>query len=305
MRILFVALLSLILFCSCLSEERVIEMGGNLGRLKATSVDLGVSHSCAIREDESLKCWGENTTGQLGLGDDFSRGIGSWEMLAQFTTVSLLNDDGDEKYQGVRQVSLGGFHSCAIFIPTGDTDDEIKCWGNNDRGQLGRNNTSFDDAGEDSVSDVANLDAIDFGTNAGEAKMVYAGYEHVCALLEGLSDTTATDDQIVCWGHGNGGKLGRLSGANAGDTAGTPLISASMFVQLRDTTAGPNTDRRHPVYVAAGNSHTCAILAPDTRGGAPQEDGSYDVLRCWGDNSLGQLGLDFHGNSQVGGFRGQ
>src|SRR5690349_15279997 len=32
-------------------------------------VDAGVTHTCALRPDQSLWCWGDNHYGQLGLGD--------------------------------------------------------------------------------------------------------------------------------------------------------------------------------------------------------------------------------------------
>ena len=61
-------------------------MGDNLpavdvgagGTVKAISV--GGSHSCAILDDDTLKCWGENRSGQLGLGDTNIRGDQPGEM---------------------------------------------------------------------------------------------------------------------------------------------------------------------------------------------------------------------------------
>ena len=39
----------------------------------AKSVAVGVYHTCAILDDDSLKCWGYNSHGNLGLGDTTNR----------------------------------------------------------------------------------------------------------------------------------------------------------------------------------------------------------------------------------------
>ena len=62
------------------------EMGDNL-----PAVDLGTGrtakmisaryyHACAVLDDDSVKCWGDNYHGQLGLGDTDTRrdGSGRW-----------------------------------------------------------------------------------------------------------------------------------------------------------------------------------------------------------------------------------
>ena len=42
----------------------------------AKVIVAGGSHTCAILDNSSIKCWGANATGQLGLGDDDNRGDG-------------------------------------------------------------------------------------------------------------------------------------------------------------------------------------------------------------------------------------
>jgi cysteine-rich repeat protein len=55
---------------------------------KAVQVAVGQQHSCAILEDGTLKCWGYNDAGQLGLGDFANRG-NSGDQLSADTTVDL------------------------------------------------------------------------------------------------------------------------------------------------------------------------------------------------------------------------
>jgi len=42
-----------------------------------------------VLDDASLKCWGKNDLGQLGLGDNSNRGDGSNEMDDNLTTIGL------------------------------------------------------------------------------------------------------------------------------------------------------------------------------------------------------------------------
>ena len=55
----------------------------------ARAISAGDSHTCAVLDDASLKCWGSNAFGQLGLGDNSNRGDGSNEMGDNLTSISL------------------------------------------------------------------------------------------------------------------------------------------------------------------------------------------------------------------------
>jgi alpha-tubulin suppressor-like RCC1 family protein len=46
----------------------------NLGGHTVHQVAAGLTHTCAILDDGTLKCWGSNDSGQLGLGDIVARG---------------------------------------------------------------------------------------------------------------------------------------------------------------------------------------------------------------------------------------
>ncbi|SVD95106.1 uncharacterized protein METZ01_LOCUS447960, partial [marine metagenome] len=71
------------------------EMGDNLTAIDlgtgrtATAIAAGNHHTCAILDNASIKCWGSNASGQLGLGDTSTRGDGSGEMGDSLTAVDL------------------------------------------------------------------------------------------------------------------------------------------------------------------------------------------------------------------------
>jgi alpha-tubulin suppressor-like RCC1 family protein len=88
------------------------------GALDASSkVFAGGGHSCAIHADGSFWCWGDNRSGQLGVGDTDPR-------LAPTQVTTLGN--------GVAAAYTGGAHTCVL-----KTDASVWCWGNNQYGQLG------------------------------------------------------------------------------------------------------------------------------------------------------------------------
>jgi len=55
----------------------------------ARAISAGDSHTCAVLDNTSVKCWGKNESGQLGLGDDSTRGDVSGEMGDNLPVISL------------------------------------------------------------------------------------------------------------------------------------------------------------------------------------------------------------------------
>ena len=294
MKLLFI---TAILLSSC--SENLKKLSG-VGTLKATAISVSNDHSCAIREDKTLKCWGGNVYGQLGVGDTFSRGLSFFSALDENSTVKLTTGP-----RGVLAIALGHSHSCAIYDSTTDASpDALKCWGQNLYGQLGQNNA--DHVGINSPDDVENLAPIDLGAGAGVIKMIAAGLYHNCALLEGASQDSSLDDQVVCWGQGGNGRLGRGATVNVADN-NTPLVPGTSpetrFVPLSTTTTSDVSRDSYPIFIAAGGFHSCAIMRPKTVGvfdGASAPDGEHDFLRCWGSNANGQLGLDNTSVNNIG-----
>ena len=103
---------------------------------------------------------------------------------------------------------------------------------------------------------------------------------HVCTRVQSLkvslkapakawrSCHALSGGQVKCWGANTGGKLGTGNTASYGDSAG------EMGANLPAVDLGTG---RTAVAISLGQDHTCALL----------DNGS---VKCWGDNSQGQLG---------------
>jgi len=234
------------------------------------AISAGLLFNCALLNTGAAKCWGQNTSGQLGDGSATQRNSP--------VDVSGLSS-------GVAAIESGYYHACAL-LNTG----AVKCWGQNGYGQLGDASTTQ----RNSPVDVSGLSS---GVIA-----ISAGYYHTCALL----NTGA----VKCWGLNTYGELGDgttttsstpvnvstlssgVSAISAGGYQTCALLSTgavkcwgqNTYGQLGD---GSTTQRTSPVDVSgltsgvttisAGYLHSCAVL-------------STGVIKCWGANSSGQLG---------------
>lgn len=157
------------------------EMGGLLEVVDlaapAVRVFAGADHNCALLEGGAVKCWGRNSSGQLGLGGDNHRGDAPGEMGFNLPNLALGRP--------ATTLALGTSHSCALL-----NDGSVKCWGSNLEGQLGR-------AGGERRN-VDGLDPVELGQPALD---IVAGGRHTCAIL--------ADGQVKCWGNNQTGTLGQ------------------------------------------------------------------------------------------------
>jgi alpha-tubulin suppressor-like RCC1 family protein len=96
----------------------------------ALQLTAGDAHTCARLDDGSVKCWGFNIIGPLGLGDTQPRGDGPGEMGAALPAVDLGPG------RTALQLTAGNAQTCARL-----DDGSVKCWGWNGSGQLGLGDT--------------------------------------------------------------------------------------------------------------------------------------------------------------------
>ncbi len=133
------------------------------------AIAAGGNGSCVLTAGGAVKCWGDNTSGQVGDG-----AMGGGRPTP--TDVAGLSS-------GVSAIAVGGAHACALLAGGG-----VKCWGDNDFGQLGSENAG----NTASPVDVAGL--------ASGAVAIAAGNKYTCAVLAG--------GVAKCWGHDGTAQLG-------------------------------------------------------------------------------------------------
>jgi uncharacterized repeat protein (TIGR01451 family) len=132
------------------------------------AIAAGGSHTCALTSAGGVKCWGWNSSGQLGDGTTTIR-------LTPVNVIGLTS--------GVTAIATGNGHTCAL-TSTGSA----KCWGGNDFGQLGDGTTT------DRFTPV-NVSGLTSNVGA-----IAAGGYHTCALTSAGS--------AKCWGGNDFGQLG-------------------------------------------------------------------------------------------------
>eukprot|EP01083_Nonionella_stella_P173427 598183_1 len=200
----------------------------------ALDVSAGGFHTCALSSQfHTVKCFGWNNYGQLGLEDTNDRGDEAGEMGEDLPTIDLGSNFD------VVQIAVGSHHSCAL-----STTGKVKCFGRNNFGQLGLGDTL--DRGN-KINDMGDkLPEVDLGTDF-IATQIAAGCCHNCALSQ--------SNTVKCWGFSNSGGLGLGDQNNRGDQAN------EMGNYLPEVDLGASFQ---PVAIIAGGTRTCALSSSNT-----------------------------------------
>jgi alpha-tubulin suppressor-like RCC1 family protein len=236
----------------------------------AKEIAAGTAHTCALLDDNSIKCWGYNNFGQLGLGDLDDRGVLAGQMANQLPNVALGTGITASK------VVAGNLHTCALLSGTAK-NGQVACWGYNYQGQLGFGNTT--NRGGSGGQMGNSLMTVDLGSIPTAVNLA-AGGNHTCAILDNGS--------LKCWGSNAKGELGQGDTTERGTFAFGPIGMGDLLHPI-DLGTG-NT----AVQVVTGNEHTCVRLNTPL---------NTSIVKCWGSNSDGQLGLGNKNN--VGNAAGQ
>ncbi len=153
----------------------------------ATAITAGESHTCALLDDRTVRCWGFGSNGALGYGS--TDAVGDNETPDAAGPVRLGGP--------AVAVTAGAFHTCALL-----DDGTVRCWGFGGNGRLGYANTQS--IGDDESPAAAGPVAL-----GRPAVAISAGNDHTCALLD--------DGTVRCWGLGANGRLGYASTNSIGD----------------------------------------------------------------------------------------
>jgi alpha-tubulin suppressor-like RCC1 family protein len=178
------------------------------------AVTAGTEHTCALRADGAVWCWGSNAMGQLGDGPA--------------TRTAPLQVPG----LTATAVSAGGQNTCALLA-----DGSVRCWGANRYGQVGDGSST-------------NRNAPVAVRTAAPAVELRVGATFACArLMTGV---------VQCWGYNGYGAVG--DGTNNNRATPTNVVGVTGATELS----------------GGGGGHTCARIAAG--------------VRCWGYNTNGQCG---------------
>jgi len=236
----------------------------------ATVLDSSFFRACAV-VGSALSCWG---SGPIGDG----------------TRTTALAPKIIATLPSVSGVAVDRSFACAW-------NNEVRCWGANDHGQLGNGTT---------IESLVPVAVLDGATHLMNVSKVAISSGHACAIV---------GTGLKCWGRNNAGQLGNnmtqdslvpvtvaltnvtdvsTGGAWYATSTGNSCAIANGFVNCwGDNTYGQignnSTTAQHVptmvsttvtgwVQVSTGGDHSCARTQ------------TGDVY-CWGHNNYGQLGL--------------
>jgi alpha-tubulin suppressor-like RCC1 family protein len=240
------------------------------------SVTAGGNFTCGLTTDRAVFCWGYSFDGDPGNDPQSPNMV--------LTPVPVVGLQG-----GVVQVAAGDAHACALT-----SAGAVFCWGQNAAGQLGDGtritrtapvpvvglgsgitaiaaggaftcamtsaggvkcwgDNTYDQLGVDTLG-VRQLAPVDVVGLTGPATSITAGADFACVTIQW--------GYAMCWGNNSFGAIGdgQVSAPRAPTQVPTPEIVGS---------------------IAAGRKHTCAITLAQS---------GARTVRCWGDNTFGQLG---------------
>ncbi|HSD88190.1 MAG TPA: hypothetical protein VLB44_11770, partial [Kofleriaceae bacterium] len=237
-----------------------------------SSVAAGNGHTCALRDDHTLYCWGDNSDGQLGVGEspieadtpiqvesawqavstsntstcaiDVDRFLWCWgrNLEGQVGLGNASSASVPQKLEGTwTQISVGSGHACGIR-----DNGSLWCWGSNMYGQLGDGTIS------------SQFSPTQISTDHWSS--VSAGQRHTCGV--------EADGSLWCWGRDRDGELGDG--------------------MLRDMSTSPvlvGTDRWAQVVTGGGtvDNNSSGVTCGRTIDGH---------VRCWGAGAFGTIGDD-------------
>lgn len=271
----------------------------------------GAEHSCALRTNGTVACWGSNRRGQLASRKEKT----AFEVLDPIGLTTTTTVDYRPYAQviagltKVKTIAAGDFYTCALL-----SNSTVRCWGDSEAGQLGNGDYSLDDCDGRPCSrepvEVKGLkDATALALGSSVSCAIHGGGHLSCwgGSAVGVNPKTldrcnknpcathpvsvapdkkvtqiavgsahgcfiTEDGSVACWGDNQYGQIGvRGQPAAAGDNT-----SIATPVNLPSQVSLPGA--ADTLMIAKNASTTCVRL----------EDSSF---YCWGRNDVGQLGI--------------
>ena len=139
-----------------------------------TTIAAGTYNGCAILENQSMVCWGDNEYGQLGDGTTTGSAVPIYVNVAANETPV--------------EVTVGQVTACALM-----ESGNIYCWGSGYYGKMGNGEPWNDDYVNTEMRQVLLPEG-----QGGQTVSISGG--HICTILD--------NGDVYCWGRGNQGQLG-------------------------------------------------------------------------------------------------
>lgn len=240
-------------------------------------------NGCAIKDEGTLWCWGNNSDGQLGNGSPFNQS----DTPQRIETQTYINN--------FVQVSAGDRFACGI-----KHDGTAWCWGNDSEGQLGNGGVL--------TADQGNATLVDGG---GSWTQITTGYAHACGIQ--------TDGSLWCWGSDSYGQLSTVSGPAsspalvtetgpwvyvAGGEKTTCAIKADGSLWCWGSNEEGLLGRGGAIPVGYSSDTPGQVVEPGPWVHVSRQEASSCAVKldgtgwCWGRNADGQLGIGTEGVSK-------
>ena len=275
--------------------------GANVPLANVKAIAAGSGFTCALHNNGRVSCWGDNVWGELGTGD--------FNPQSPMTIATSVVDKFSAPIENVIAISAGGLSTCALMA-----DTSVMCWGFGDYGSLGNGKMQ-----ESSVAVFVHKSVTDDSNLVHVASLAVGGY-HTCIL--------DTSGRASCWGKNFWGQLGNnpLAGTTAFSLKKAPVevdsdeefsniatSSDTTCAILKSTKAvqcwglnysgqvgdGTRINRQQPVNVSGDGNYNVELALAQAFSCSLA---SNEAIRCWGNNSEGQLGNGTTNDRNTAGF---
>jgi alpha-tubulin suppressor-like RCC1 family protein len=261
--------------------------------------------SCALIANGTIKCWGYNYWGNAGDGTSGQSGMDPTNTSK--STPVLVSD-----INTATQVAASGSTTCALL-----SDGSVSCWGYGGGGQLGNGSFAYPTSSKYLVTGISNATSIASGDshfcaglstgavkcwgldNSGQLggsvpwnaskggylssiPVTVTGLSNIVSLSLGSSHSCGINSSgnVFCWGSNSNGQLGD----NTNNDSGVITEVSGVWTMISTPVQALSTS--NVTSIATGEAHTCAL---DTS----------NILKCWGANSYGQLGISSNIGTKV------
>ncbi|MBT5184526.1 MAG: hypothetical protein HOM47_05080, partial [Euryarchaeota archaeon] len=236
------------------NSSELVKVDVDFGTSDVKAVSAGYDTSCAILDNSTQAyCWGKRAdwSDSTGTTQSGTTLLGNSTSAAIDGTWVDIGTAGDR----IHSITMGEVHACAVV------ENTIECWGVEESGSFGLSSSSVDSYSTPQTISVPS------GLTAKQVVI-----EHSTDSTCGVFETSSGAHTVICWGdettvgYTSSNPVTALSNAPVEDSNGDDL-------EMYEISSSPDDI----VDLQMGEKHACAL----SRQG---------FVKCWGDNSNGQLG---------------